>query len=700
MNPENESPTNDRREGSQREDNNGTRPGGTNDGFKPRFSRDTTDSRSNDRPAFNRDDKRSDDRPRFNRDDRDNDRPAFNRDNQRSNDRPRSDRPAFNRDDRRSDDRPRPAFNRDDNRTSDRPRDDRPRFDRNDESKTRFNRDDKRTGDRPSYNRDDNRTGDRPSYNRDDKRSDSSRPVNRDDNRTGDRPTSDRPRFERNSDESRPRFNRDDRPRDDRPGNDRPRFERNDRPAFNRDERRSDGPPTDKPTGDRPVSNRDDKRSDDRPRFNRDENRTGDRPTGDRPRFERNNDESRPRFNRDNNRSTDRPAFNRDDRRGDSPRPPFNRDENRNSDRPRFERNNDESRPRFNRDDRPTGDRPRFERNNDESRPRFSRDEERKHDRPAFNRPDRESASKARFDRRSENNDNDRAPRSERGSDRNDSTPRRTGRYENAPNYNLGAMRDGLPAKNRAAFNKATGSSRDAEAGVLRLNRYIANAGVCSRREADELIAKGDVSVNGQVITEMGHKVKQGDIVKYANKVLNPERIVYLLLNKPKGYITTTDDPKERQTVMDLIEEAGNFRLYPVGRLDRNTTGLLLMTNDGELAEKLTHPSNNIKKIYQVELDKPITEQHFQAIRDGIELEDGLIKPDDLGIVTPDAQVVGIEIHSGRNRIVRRIFEHLGYEVTKLDRTTYAGLTKKDLPRGKWRFLDPKEVVKLKYFNN
>jgi 23S rRNA pseudouridine2605 synthase len=205
--------------------------------------------------------------------------------------------------------------------------------------------------------------------------------------------------------------------------------------------------------------------------------------------------------------------------------------------------------------------------------------------------------------------------------------------------------------------------------------------------------------VNGKVVTEMGYKVKEGDTVKYGTKVLNPERFVYVLLNKPKDYITTTDDPEERKTVMELVADAGNFRMYPVGRLDRNTTGLLLLTNDGELADKLTHPSYNVRKIYQVELDKPITEEHFDAIKQGIELEDGEIKPDALSIVTPDAYVVGIEIHSGRNRIVRRIFEHLGYEVTKLDRTTYAGLTKKELPRGKWRFLEPKEVIKLKYLN-
>ena len=235
--------------------------------------------------------------------------------------------------------------------------------------------------------------------------------------------------------------------------------------------------------------------------------------------------------------------------------------------------------------------------------------------------------------------------------------------------------------------------------GTTRLNRYIANSGVCSRREADELIAQGDITVNGKVVTEMGFRVKENDTVKYGTKTLNPERFVYVLLNKPKGYITTTEDPEERKTVMELIADVGKFRMYPVGRLDRNTTGLLLFTNDGELADKLTHPSNGVRKIYQVELDKPITTEHFESLKAGIDLEDGPIKPDALSIVTPDAYVVGIEIHSGRNRLVRRMFEHLGYEVSKLDRTTYAGLTKKELPRGKWRFLDPKEVVKMKYLS-
>jgi len=229
---------------------------------------------------------------------------------------------------------------------------------------------------------------------------------------------------------------------------------------------------------------------------------------------------------------------------------------------------------------------------------------------------------------------------------------------------------------------------------LIRLNKYIANAGLCSRREADELIETGQISVNGKIIAELGYKVNPTDVVKYGSRILNPEKMVYLIVNKPKDYITTTDDPEGRHTVMDLIKGACKERIYPVGRLDRNTTGLLLLTNDGELAEKLMHPSNEIQKIYQVELDKAISNEHFELIKEGIELEDGFIKPDDIAIVTPDAMVVGIEIHSGRNRIVRRIFENFGYEVLKLDRTVYAGLTKKELPRGKWRFLNEKEVVR------
>ncbi|RYE30040.1 MAG: pseudouridine synthase [Sphingobacteriaceae bacterium] len=235
--------------------------------------------------------------------------------------------------------------------------------------------------------------------------------------------------------------------------------------------------------------------------------------------------------------------------------------------------------------------------------------------------------------------------------------------------------------------------------GLIRLNRYIANAGICSRRKADELIEAGVVSVNGEVVSELGAKIDpMKDVIRYNGETLKREKMVYVLLNKPKDYITTTDDPQERRTVMHLVEKASRERIYPVGRLDRNTTGLLLMTNDGELADKLSHPRNSVTKIYNVELDKNLVQGDLNKIAFGLELEDGLIKPDTVTYVQGGSKrEVGIQIHSGKNRIVRRIFEHLGYEVVKLDRVIYANLTKKDLTRGRWRYLEEKEIIQLKH---
>lgn len=256
----------------------------------------------------------------------------------------------------------------------------------------------------------------------------------------------------------------------------------------------------------------------------------------------------------------------------------------------------------------------------------------------------------------------------------------------------------------RAAGRKKTvapqKSKQEHPEGAMRLNKYIAHAGICSRREADELIAAGSVKVNGKVVTEMGYMVMPGDEVQYGGEKLRSERHRYFLLNKPKGFITTTDDPQERRTVMMLMDGCCAERIYPVGRLDRATTGLLLFTNDGELAKKLTHPSTQVYKIYQVELNKPVTKEDMKKLLDGIELEDGPMHVDDIQYAatggTIDKRVVGVELHSGRNRIVRRLFEALGYEVHKLDRTVFAGLTKKDLPRGRWRELTEKEVGFLK----
>lgn len=283
------------------------------------------------------------------------------------------------------------------------------------------------------------------------------------------------------------------------------------------------------------------------------------------------------------------------------------------------------------------------------------------------------------------------------------------GRADEAPAY--GEMRrDNGAQKGRAKYTAKGNNSRTAaerpktypkysaekQTGEMRLNRFIAQSGLCSRREADSYITAGLVSVNGRIVTELGTKILPTDEVKFNDEKVHGEHKVYLVLNKPKGYVTTLDDPHASKIVSDLVKNACTERIYPVGRLDKNSLGLLLFTNDGDLTKQLTHPSYQKKKIYQVRLDKPLTRTDMQSIADGITLEDGEIYADEISYVKDDKKEIGIEIHSGRNRIVRRIFEHLGYSVQKLDRVYYAGLTKKNLKRGAWRFLTKEEVARLK----
>ncbi len=511
----------------------------------------------------------------------------------------------------------------------------------------------KRESDRPSGN-----TGKRPRSTQKSFSRSSEKPLTRADGSPTRLSNTDRSELRGSGD----RFQSNDRPNRREAGSSAPRFQRDDRP-----ERR--GPGDRFQSNDRPERR---EAGNSAPRFQRDDRPErrgpGDRfQSNDRPnRREAGN--SAPRFQRD-----DRP-----ERRGPGDRfQPNDRPERREA---------GSSAPRFQRDDRPERRGPSTEssrfsprgssekRTMDRAEPRFNRSSE-------SGQPDTEKKTSGGFGKR--------APtvRTQEEITLDHSRRVDTG---GKPTYEEDRIKKSLPPRVKAKLVED-------ENELIRLNKYISNAGLCSRREADELIASGQIRVNGQVITELGYKVQPTDNVTYGRKVLNKEKLVYLLLNKPKDYITTTEDPEDRKTVMDLVGKACKERIYPVGRLDRNTTGLLLLTNDGELAEKLSHPGNNMKKVYQAELDKPITIEHFEQIKAGLELEDGFIKPDDLGIVTPDAEVVGIEIHSGKNRIVRRIFEHLGYEVLKLDRTVYAGLTKKDLPRGMWRFLTEKEVIRLKY---
>lgn len=270
----------------------------------------------------------------------------------------------------------------------------------------------------------------------------------------------------------------------------------------------------------------------------------------------------------------------------------------------------------------------------------------------------------------------------------------------NRPNDNRGGFKSGGKRPAAAKHDDKPRSypkyNPNKQVGEIRLNRFISQSGICSRREADDFILAGVVTVNGQVVTELGTKILPTDDVRFHDERLQGEKNVYLVLNKPKGYVTSLDDPHAEKTVMDLVKNACTERVYPVGRLDKNSLGLLLITNDGDITRQLTHPSYHKKKIYQVTLDKPLTRNDMDALTEGITLEDGDIFADEVAYASEDKRTVGVEIHSGRNRIVRRMFEHLGYTVQKLDRVYYAGLTKKNLKRGAWRFLTRDEVMRLK----
>ena len=347
-------------------------------------------------------------------------------------------------------------------------------------------------------------------------------------------------------------------------------------------------------------------------------------------------------------------------------------------------------------DDRP-GDR-KFEKREDgtASRRNFSKDGFQRREKPeGFSRERKPYSSERPF--RSDKPKRDYKPSGEGWKKRDEPRGRSEGENYSGSKWSRKEKHTFYGDKKRFSKNRFE-KNETPDDGSTRLNKYISNAGICSRREADDMIKAGVISVNGKVITEMGFKVNAGDEVRYNNETLRSEKLVYVLLNKPKDFITTSDDPDNRKTVMSLVSDACKERIYPVGRLDRNTTGLLLFTNDGELARKLTHPSFEVQKIYQVDLDKNLKPYDMDKISEGFNLEDGFVKVDAISYVGigNDKSVVGVELHSGKNLIVRRMFEALDYKVKKLDRVYFAGLSKKDLPRGRWRFLAELEVASLK----
>ena len=374
-----------------------------------------------------------------------------------------------------------------------------------------------------------------------------------------------------------------------------------------------------------------------------------------------------------------RPRRNED---GDRPARSFNRTERGERSFNREERGGDRGFGRGERTERPARSFNRDERNNERPARSFNRDE-RNSDR-GFGRGERTERPVRNFNREERGERTERPARSfnrdERSNDR---------------GFKGGAKRTGAPKRDEKPRSYPKFNPNQLT-GEIRLNRFISQSGVCSRREADDFILAGVVTVNGQVVTELGTKILPTDEVRFHDEKLQGEKNVYLVLNKPKGYVTSLEDPHAEKTVMDLVKNACTERVYPVGRLDKNSLGLLLITNDGDITRQLTHPSYRKKKIYQVTLDKALTRADMDSLTEGITLEDGDIFADEVAYASDDKRTVGVEIHSGRNRIVRRMFEHLGYTVQKLDRVYYAGLTKKNLKRGEWRFLTRDEVMRLK----
>jgi 23S rRNA pseudouridine2605 synthase len=564
----------------------------------------------------------------------------------------------------------------------------------------------------------------------------------------GDRPerTSDRP-----SRSSRPSFNRDeDRPRRRSASESEGSTDRGPKKEFDFKKGISRGEGRPERSSDRPSRST-------RPSFNRDEDRPRRRSASDSegssdraPRKEFDfkkgvSRDARPERSSDRPGRSDRPAYNRDDAR-----PPRRSSSDSESGSDRAPRKSVEFKKSTSRDARPEGGADRPSRS---ARPSFNRDDERPKRRPfdsdgssdrgpkkdfefkkrtTGSRDDRDSRP---FNRESRNDD--REPRPSFGRDRNEDSPRsgagfglrssrgrqgsggeqssrgksreedshkgftrRNSTKEDVPAFKItrakGKEREVVWGSENTEKDSGTVRKSYRDEKVIRLNRYIANAGICSRREADTLIEAGTVTINGVIVTEMGAKVGPDDVVLYGGQRLSREKLVYVLLNKPKDYVTTMRDPQGRKTVDQLVKGACRERIVPVGRLDRETSGLLLMTNDGDMAKKLTHPKHGVLKLYHVHTDKKVTTDHLHQLLEGITLEDGPAKADKAAYVGDTQREVGLEIHMGRNRIVRRMFESLGYKVVKLDRVIFAGLTKKDLPRGRWRYLTDMEVNKLK----